>query len=242
MSDIVMSEIVQRLRKAFPNSFINNRNEFVAECTGKTNEYFQLDGCETEEDVECKVLEWLSRAACKTEPYVSAKKNDEFHKRMRDGINDALDTNFSEDDMMLIYTKLGNCVKHKLTMQFVKSGYNLMVLDKEQEEKNDMKESSKSEKAQYVEKDDVFWMLEHLDWTMDRKELMDRIGQLDTTTIPTYKKEYLEKDALMEFLKNADKDLNREELIAQAITDLEVVVRDTMNKWEQKDCPEEPEL
>lgn len=233
-------EIMDRLSQSFPKSFVNSHYEFIAECTGRTNEYFCLDGCETEEDVKCKVLEWLSRGACKTEPYNTDRSNKAFHKRMLSGINGALGTDFSEEDMLLIYTKLGNCVNHRLTMQFVKSGYNLMVLDKEQEEKNDMKVKDRSRKVQYVEKDDVFWMLEHLDWTMDRKELMDRIGQLDTTTIPTYKKEYLEKDVLMEFLKNTDKDLNREELIAQAVTDLRVVVRDSMNKWE--DCLEEPEL
>ena len=40
-------------------------------------------------------------------------------------------TNFSRDDIRIIYTKLGNRVNHKLTLDFIRSGYDMAVLEKE---------------------------------------------------------------------------------------------------------------
>lgn len=121
-------QIVQRLMAAFPNSFINGNGEFIAH--GESNQYFILRSCETELDVKCKVLEWLSRAAYKTAPF-GARKNREFHKFMLDGINAFLETNFTPDDMEQIYTYLGNAVNHAMTVQFVESGCDMTVLQKE---------------------------------------------------------------------------------------------------------------
>ena len=47
---------------------------------------------------------------------------------MLHGINDFLGTRFSEQDMALIYQRLGNRIRHKLTIQFVESGYNMELL------------------------------------------------------------------------------------------------------------------
>ena len=52
-------DMVIKLAQAFPGGFLNGRGEFVAH--KKANEYFLLADCETETDVKCKVLEWLSR-------------------------------------------------------------------------------------------------------------------------------------------------------------------------------------
>ena len=111
----------------FPRSFINQNGEFIAHL--KSNTYFLLTDCKTELDVKCKVLEWLSRAAYKTEPYRRKDKNDEFHKFMRGGIIEFLGVHFSESDMERIYTYLGNACNHKKTVRFVESGYNMMILE-----------------------------------------------------------------------------------------------------------------
>jgi len=107
----------EALLEAFPNSFINERDEFIAH--PRTNQYFILHGCKTPEEIEAKVLEWLSRSACKTAPYSQEWRNQKFHELMRAGINNFLDTNFTEEDMFVIYDRFGNCVHHDLTMEFI---------------------------------------------------------------------------------------------------------------------------
>ena len=123
---MVENEIYLKLARSFPRSFINSALEFVAHKSA--NEYFRLEDCETELDVKCKVLEWFSRGAYKTEPYESASKNDRFHAFMLDGINKYLGTNFSYDDMEIIYTYLGNRCNHPKTIEFIESGYDMTIL------------------------------------------------------------------------------------------------------------------
>ena len=123
---MVDSLVTKKLAKAFPNSFINTALEFIAH--KEANEYFRLEDCENEFDVKCKVLEWLSRGASKTCPFHSNIKNERFHNFMLNGINKFLGTEFTEEDMLLIYQKLGNRVRHSLTEEFVNSGYDMEIL------------------------------------------------------------------------------------------------------------------
>ena len=116
---------VQKLMAAFPNSSINQCGEFIAH--HEANEYFMLKDCETELDVKCKVLEWLSRAAHKTAPF-GERKNEKFHRFMLNGINQFLGTNFTREDMEQIYTYLGNRCNHEKTTRFVRSGYDMGLL------------------------------------------------------------------------------------------------------------------
>ena len=119
-------EAKQALLKAFPNSFINEHNEFIAEI--RSNQYFSLNNCKNPIDIECKVLEWLSRPACKGQPYSQEWRNKKIRQFMRNGINDFLDTDFSENDMNVIYQYLGNAIDHNKTIRFIESGYNFIVL------------------------------------------------------------------------------------------------------------------
>lgn len=119
-------EVAKKLMRCFPQSFINYRGEFIAH--QKSNTYFIFDYCEDEQEVNCKVLEWLSRAAHKTAPFRTAKLNNELHQFVLDGINSFLGTDFTFYDMDLIYTYLGNAVNRNLTIKFVESGYDMEVL------------------------------------------------------------------------------------------------------------------
>lgn len=119
-------EVIQKLCSCFKNSFINGNGEFIAH--NRANEYFILRTCETELDVKCKVLEWLSRGAYKSMPYATEKKNDEFHAFMLYGINLFLGTDFDELDIEQIYTYLGNACNHEKTIAFIESGYCMSVL------------------------------------------------------------------------------------------------------------------
>ena len=115
-----------RLLADFDGSFFNERDEFIAH--RYSNTYFIFANCETELDVKCKVLEWLSRSAHKGIPYRQEWRNKKFRKFMLDGINMFLHTDFSFDDMEIIYTYLGNACNHNKTIKFIESGYDMQIL------------------------------------------------------------------------------------------------------------------
>lgn len=54
---MVETDILKKLFKAFPNSIINHSFEFVADVNPRVNSYFCLSNCDSEEDVQAKVLE-----------------------------------------------------------------------------------------------------------------------------------------------------------------------------------------
>ena len=127
----VINEIVIYLLKSFPGSFLNQYGEFIAH--REANEYLQLSKCKDDLEVKCKVLEWLSRAAYKTEPYKSKKKNEKFNDFMLRGINKFLNTDFDKYNMMTIYQELGNQVNRELTIKFINSNYDMAVLQESEE-------------------------------------------------------------------------------------------------------------
>lgn len=122
----MINKVALDLMKCFPNSFINQNGEFIAHL--EANEYFKLLNCENELEVKCKVLEWLSRGAYKTQPFHSNKKNEQFNKFMLNGINKFLETKFCVTDIGVIYQELGNQVNRKLTIKFVDSDYDISIL------------------------------------------------------------------------------------------------------------------
>lgn len=121
-----MQKVRQTLLTAFPKSFINERDEFIAH--ERTNQYIILSNCENPLDVKCKILEWFSRPAHKTTPYSQEWKNRKFHEFMLNGINAFLDTHFTEQDIGTIYCVLGNAINHEKTVRFVESDYDFEVL------------------------------------------------------------------------------------------------------------------
>lgn len=114
------------LMESFPGSFINARGEFIAHL--KANEYFNVYNCKSHDEVKCKVLECLSRGACKTAPFKTERQNREFNRFMRDGINSFLGTDFSLEEMLEIYSNLGNRINRDLTLRFIRSGYDMALL------------------------------------------------------------------------------------------------------------------
>lgn len=115
-------EIRNRFGAAFPKFFINRNLEVIVH--PRSNTYFLLSDVQTETDLIAKILEWLSREAAKS----VAKESKKYHL---DGINTFLGTSFTQDDMMQIYTYLGNRCNHNRTLRFIESGYDLSVLTKE---------------------------------------------------------------------------------------------------------------
>ena len=58
--------------------------------------------------------------------------NNELIINNRDGINAYLGTNFTVEDMGIIYCKLGNAINSELCVKFIESGYDMKLLEKEE--------------------------------------------------------------------------------------------------------------
>lgn len=110
-------EIVQ---KYSPKCFINGNNELIIE--PKNNIYFRLEDIETELELKCKVLAWLSRPSHKG---VSVY----WQNRIKRIVNEFLGTAFTFAEMEKIYTYLGNDCNREKTIKFIKSNYDLNILD-----------------------------------------------------------------------------------------------------------------
>ena len=114
-----MKEVRADLLAAFPRSFFNKTDDFVAHAYSES--WFRMENCEYPEDVECKVLEYLSRAAIKGQPYDQEWRNVKFREFMRSSISSFFQTDLLHEQLVLIYTKLGNAVNHELTKKFIDS-------------------------------------------------------------------------------------------------------------------------
>ncbi len=121
----LMGEI-QETMKHFKNSYINNNLEVIL--LPKTNGYFAIKNCRNEVDIKCKIIENISRDCFKTQHYSRLKDNKKMWQENLMALNNALKTDFSQQDIELIYNKLGNGINHKLTKKFVESDFNMEVL------------------------------------------------------------------------------------------------------------------
>jgi len=113
---------LEKLFNAFPQAFINNRDEFII--YPKVNTYFLLENIKNDIEVDCKVLEYASRQASKG----ISEYSREYHFK---GIEKYFDDIwFSEEEMNLIYTYLGNGINRKKTLEYLKSSFDISVLKK----------------------------------------------------------------------------------------------------------------
>lgn len=117
--------IAKRLMEAFPGSYVNKHTDFIA--SKRQNIRFILDGCD-EAETKCRVLEYVSIAAAKHQPYRYDSANRKYNEQMRKGINAFLGTQFTRGDMLVIYDRMGNGKDRALTLRFIESGYSMAVL------------------------------------------------------------------------------------------------------------------
>lgn len=110
------------LKPYFPKAkIVNNATEIVLE--PKNNISFRIDNVGSKKELDCKVLEWLSRPSCKgVSPY--------WQRFMLRGVNSYFGKTWSHEDMNKIYTMLGNNVNRELCMKFIDSKFDLSVLDR----------------------------------------------------------------------------------------------------------------
>ena len=124
MNTEIIKNFINIVYKYSPKCFINHRLELIIE--PKNNIYFCLDGIETELDLKCKVLAWLSRPSCKGVSYLR-------QRLIRSIVNDYLGTEFTANQMMEIYTHLGCDCNRKKTIEFIESNYDLAALKEKAE-------------------------------------------------------------------------------------------------------------
>ena len=116
---MTMSEELKSLMTLFPMSFINSRVELIL--VPKENIYFLLEDVKTPKDLKRKVIEWVSRPSCKG-------TNKKTMQACLSAMNTFLGTNFTQEEMMEIYTRCGNGCNKARTERFIDSGYDLTVL------------------------------------------------------------------------------------------------------------------
>lgn len=126
-----ITEMVEQLQQCFPDGRLNYYNEFIAH-RGANRHYgaacCKLGGCESAEDVIAAALEMLTIDCCKSAPFETPDANSRFHKYMLKGMNKLLGKAFTEKQYLGIYTCIGNGINHQLTVDFIRSGYDLKVL------------------------------------------------------------------------------------------------------------------
>ena len=108
------------LRSCFPCAFINRNNEMIVD--QDANSYFSMDGVHNEIDLGVKILSGLSRDAYKSEPFESMVKNAAFQFRIKAGINLYFGKTFTDDELEIIYTYLGNGINNALARRFITEG------------------------------------------------------------------------------------------------------------------------
>lgn len=123
-----LNEALYCLKYLFNGSFINEHNELIL--IPETNLYILLEDCETKFQLFAKLLEWCSRDACFSLPYMVMKLNKIYWKQNRKALNSFFDQNWSHKDMSLIYETLGCHVNPTLTKQFIESGFDLQILER----------------------------------------------------------------------------------------------------------------
>ena len=123
-----MLESVQKALKHLNGSFINHNNEIIL--IPKFNVYTMLDDVETDDDFKVKLCEYFSRDCCCALRYCYTKTLNKYYQGNTDAFNFICGTDFTIEEMEYIYTFLGNGIKHELAKKFVKSGFDLSVIDK----------------------------------------------------------------------------------------------------------------
>ena len=125
MNEEVLNEL-KNLLGLFPKSYINQNLEVIL--IPKTNTYFSLEGVNSRRDIIAKLFMWCSRTIVKGQPFRNKKRNDMYREATKRALNYYLGTLFSDEDINLIYQRLGNGINQELTYSFIDSDFDMEVL------------------------------------------------------------------------------------------------------------------
>lgn len=132
MNTELMNEL-KELLGLFPRSFINAKLEVIL--IPKTNTYFSLEGVQSRRDIIAKLLMWCSRSIAKGQPFHSETRNNVFRELAKRSLNHYLGTLLTDEDMALIYQRLGNGINPELTYRFIDSGFDMEVFNDKEDSK-----------------------------------------------------------------------------------------------------------
>lgn len=118
---------VQKAMHMFKDSYINSNNDLIL--IPKFNVYIILDDIHTDDDFKVKLCEWFSRDCSCALRYKSQSRLLQYYDDNTAKFNEICGTEFTLGEMDMIYCKLGNGTHHKLTQEFVKSGFDLSILE-----------------------------------------------------------------------------------------------------------------
>ena len=125
---MVSFKLVMQMMKCFPKSFITPNGQFIPCRVKGSGGYFRITDCDSDYDLKYKVIAYLSRDSYKTLLYRTKRLNDEYHEYIRCGMIKYLGVYLSQQDLDLIYTKLGNGCNKQLAYEFVWSHFDMKVL------------------------------------------------------------------------------------------------------------------
>lgn len=109
----------------FKGSFINANNEIIL--IPKFNVYTSLNDVNSDRDFKIKLCEYFTRDCCKALRYKQKKRLNEYYKDNINKFNIICGTNFTHDDMYIIYTYLGNGIKRLVAEKFVDSNFDMKI-------------------------------------------------------------------------------------------------------------------
>lgn len=121
-----MTDYIFEVMRNFEKSYVNGNEELIL--IPETNLYVNLKNINTPTDLRFKLLEECSRDCCYAEPFESDIRNELYNEYVLESLNNCLGTQFTKDEIEIIYKKLGNGIRHELTMHFVYSGYDMKLL------------------------------------------------------------------------------------------------------------------
>ena len=122
-----MTEEVFKLMKCFPHSMINANQELILSFEG--NVYINTTDCVDAFDLKMKLLHWCSRPIAKGMFYQNEKRNTSYREQLLRCMNEYMQTDFSLEDMEVIYQKLGNGINPRLTNLFISNDYDMTLLN-----------------------------------------------------------------------------------------------------------------
>ena len=123
-----IKKVLAQIIAAFGRSFINSNLELIL--IPKTCAYINLNKVYTEIDLKRLCLVATCRDCFKTQSYKYPSVNKKFHEDNLKSLNKALGTNFTKDDMEIIYHYFGNFINQDLATSFVISNYDMNIFKK----------------------------------------------------------------------------------------------------------------
>ena len=111
---------MKKVYDCFPQEFVYKEHELII--YPRTNTYFLLKNVENQLQLDCKIIEY-----CSGEAYDGTKKSKEYHFK---GICDYFNKEFTQEEIRLIYMKLGNGINRELCIDYIKSRFDMEVLRK----------------------------------------------------------------------------------------------------------------